>query len=234
MQKIGLGALSILLAGSIIAEIVGISTRWQMPLIFAALMLTLQMLGPIVDIRASLTSLVGQLSSPKIETLATPDAFYRSLRHALDLATSTLDLTHIRDNPPGDIGGTHPRGWFEEVVKWLKSEPSRSVRRIIAVRNPAMLAWAIELDHLCATNPQLNLDIRVVDWRIDAPAINMAIIDGKTVYLAITGGSMSRTPGLEISDLTIARYFGDYYNNLWNSSEPLRTYLGRLKEEPHT
>lgn len=146
-------------------------------------------------------------------------------------------LTHIRDNPPADFG-EHASGWFEAVVEWLEAVPERSVRRLIAVRNEAMYLWAEQLQQVGSKIARFQ--VRVVTWTIDAPAINVAIIDDNVVFLAVTGEMLERTRGIAVEDTSVAHYFSDYYNNLWHCAQPLGEYLqdhsrpgaGRSTEAP--
>lgn len=48
--------------------------------------------------------------------------------------------------------------------------------------------------------------------------INMAIIDETKVFLAITADIAERTAGLQINDHAMAKYFSDYYDNVWAHS----------------
>ena len=56
-------------------------------------------------------------------------------------------------------------------------------------------------------------------------AINMAIVDGKAVYLALTGSTPERTRGLGVEDEDAALYFTDYYENLWHAATDLGEWL---------
>jgi hypothetical protein len=58
-----------------------------------------------------------------------------------------------------------------------------------------MREWAeglLQSMHKCR-----RFEVRVVDWRVDAPAVNMAIIDNEVVFLAVTSDSVTRTGGVK-------------------------------------
>ena len=212
----------VLFVASIVKAIFGIEARWQIPLVFLSLLAIIRLLYPVEQIHTDVRYLRDLSTSAKISPYPTLDAFYSDLRHALSRAQYTLDLTHIRDNPPADFG-EHTSGWFDAVAEWVTKDSARSVRRLIAVRNEAMQEWAEELHAAAARLPQFH--IRVVKWDIDAPAVNMAIIDTSVVFLAVTGEMLERTRGIAVEDQAVAQYFSDYYNNLWHAGVPLDEFL---------
>jgi hypothetical protein len=222
--KLLLGLLAVLFVASILTSIFNVDAKWQTPLIFLALIAILRLLTPVDEIHTDVRYLRELSSSAKISPFPTIDAFYADLRHALSKATYSLDLTHIRDNPPQDFG-EHASGWFEAVLEWLSKDSARSARRLISVRNEGMRTWAAELQR--ASSQVSRLQVRVVDWSVDAPAINMAIVDANVVFLAVTGELLERTRGIAVEDHAVASYFTDYYNNLWHAAVPLDEFLSR-------
>ena len=86
-----------------------------------------------------------------------------------------------------------------------------------------MLAWAQHLAKSQSKMPRYH--IRVVDWSINAPALNMAVVDNKAVFLALTGETVERTKGFAIEDETTAEYFTHYYTVLWNAGVDLQEFL---------
>lgn len=222
-DRILIAVLAILFVASIIGAIVGVPAAWQTPIIVAALVAIMRLLAPVEEIHEDVKFLRGVASAMSIQSYATLQAFYADLTHAVEEAKETLDVTHIRDNPPDDFVGSRPSDYFHMVTTWLQADSSRSVRRVIAVRNAAMHAWAVQLAEAAAHMP--NYQVRVVDWSVAAPAINMAIVDGRAVFLAITGDTLERTRGLGIEDQTVSGYFCDYYGNLWRAAEPLDDFL---------
>jgi hypothetical protein len=76
-----------------------------------------------------------------------------------------------------------------------------------------MAKWANEEKQ--KANRVANYYFRVLEWALPFAFINMAIIDGHEVYLAITPGEIERTRGICIKDVEIVNYFRDYYHVLW-------------------
>lgn len=225
-HKVLLVILVILFVGSVVTAIENVEARWQVPLILLALIAIIRLVTPVEEIHTDVQYLKSLSTSAKVNPYPSLEAFYADLRHALSQAKYTLDLTHIRDNPPADFGD-HASGWFDAVVDWLEADPARSVRRLIAIRNEAMHEWAQELERVSDRLPRL--EVRVVTWNIDAPAINVAIIDGNVVFLAVTGEMLERTRGIAVEDPGVAHYFSDYYNNVWHCADSLSSYLAKRK-----
>jgi hypothetical protein len=199
-----------------------IPARWAPPVVLAALLVIILQISPVEEIHRDVRFLRELTVGVKVKTSDSIRKFYGDLLHALNSAEKTLDLTHIRDQPPDEFGESST-GYFEGVLKWLNEDSDRSVRRIISVRNRKMRAWAQYLATQCEEYP--GFQVRVIEWTIDAPAINVAIIDGQAVFLALTGEALQRTGGVALEDERVARFFSDYYDNLFNAATPLATYL---------
>ena len=163
---------------------------------------------------------------PKVGGYATYGEFYRDSSLALDQSSKKVDLTHIRDEPPQDFEGVSD--WFEEVIKWCDEHPYGKVRRLIAVSNDRMLAWAKELAEYVNNRPNYNFEVKVCQWTANFPAINMVIFDRRRVFIALTGSGVTETAGFQVSDRLIADYFVDYYNNIWGKSDGLDDFLDRV------
>lgn len=194
------------------------------PLVLAALYLLARLVGGIPEIRKDVRYLRdAAASNVRVQQMSNVKEFHDNLRLAVERATSTLDLTHIRETPPSDFGES-ASSFYDGLVKWCAVE-GRSIRRIICVRNASMYVWAKQLASDVEHLPQFQ--VRVIDWSTRAPAMNMAIVDGKAVYLALTGASLERTKGLGIEDDTTAKHFEDYYDNLWNAGKDLPVWLAQ-------
>lgn len=199
---------------------------WNVPVVLAALYAILRLVGPVPEIRTDVRYL-REVADVRVQRMPNVKEFYDSLDAAVRSATSTLDLTHIRDTPPADFGEQAGK-FFGNLVDWCTVE-GRSARRIISVRNAAMHEWAKQLAD--ETRHLSRFSVRVVEWSTDAPAINMAIVDEKAVYLALTGATTERTRGLGVEDEDAAQYFGDYYENLWRSAKDLDDWLAGYSRE---
>lgn len=169
---------------------------------------------------------------PKIAGYATYSEFYRDSLLALGQTSEKVDLTHIRDETPQDFQGV--LDWYEEIIKWCDEHQYGKLRRIIAISNERMLAWAQELAEQIKNRPYYNFEVRVCQWKSNFPAINMVIFDRRRVFIALTGFGATETAGFQISDHLIANYFIDYYNNIWVKSDNLNDFLDRVtKGEIH-
>jgi hypothetical protein len=109
--------------------------------------------------------------------------------------------------------------YFRSMLEWARANPSRVVRRIICVPDDAMLSWA-RLHH-AETRDISNNEVRAVDWMIEADALNLAIIDSSTVFLAFSGVSEQDIRGLSFKAELALTYFEVYFNQLWNAAMPL-------------
>ena len=210
---------------SIITAAFNVRAAWQTPFVLVALIFIISLLMPVEEIRTDVRYLrnVKEALTPT-RTYATQQELYGDLDRAVTQANATLDLTHIRDQPPSAFG-EEAGHYSEAVAAWLKQDNDHSVRRIISVRSPEMMVWARELRKLQERTPHYH--IRVVDWSIGAPALNMAIVDGKAVFLALTGDTFERTRGFAIEDVTTAEYFSHYYSTLWAAAAELGDFLDK-------
>ena len=213
-----------LAATSVVTAIFSVPAAWQTPIILLALILIISLLDPVAEIRTDVRYLRNVYTSAPSRNFNTTREFYDDLGRAVDQAVSTADLTHIRDNPPADFG-QEAETYSELIIEWLRRDPSHSARRIISVRSSAMMDYARALQQVQARVPSYR--IRVVDWSISAPALNMAIIDGKAVFLALTGETPERTKGFAVEDETTAKYFASYYSVLWGAAVELDEFLAR-------
>jgi hypothetical protein len=192
------------------------------PVVLLALYLLARLVGGVPEIRKDVRYLrEAAASNVRVQQMSNVKEFHDNLRLAVERANSTLDLTHIRETPPRDFGESAVQ-FYDGLQKWCRVE-GRSIRRIICVRNASMYVWAKQLAEETRDLPQF--EVRVIDWSTKAPAMNMAIVDGKAVYLALTGVSLERTKGLGIEDDTTAQYFQNYYDNLWSTGKPLPAWL---------
>lgn len=200
-----------------------VPASWNAPVVLLALFAIIRLVGPLPQIGKDVRYL-REIADVGVQRMPTVKDFYDSLMDGLAKAETTLDLTHIRDHPPADFGPGASE-FFTRLVDWCMTEQGRSIRRIISVRNVAMYEWALALAEQVADLPQF--EIRVIDWAPRAPALNMAIIDERAVYLALTGSTITRTRGLGIEDQKTAQYFRDYYETLWGSSTDLQDWLAK-------
>lgn len=212
-----------------------VTSAWNAPLVLLSLWLIVRLALLIPDIGTNVESIGRQVKSlvdaaeaTPVEKIDTVTEFYDSLSRSVAKAQHTLDLTHIRDTPPADFGPTAV-GFFNEVFEWCAAHESRSVRRVIAVPNPEMRAWAEQLREKTKELPRF--EVRVLDWHSAAPAINFAVVDEKAVFTALTGAMAGRTRGFAVDDEAVSRSFMDYFENLWRNSDDLAAWLAAHSDE---
>lgn len=188
-------------------------------LTLVALIAIITLLDPVEEINQGVKFLQTRTPSRSIPSV---NQMYSELNRAVDSATSSLDLTHIRDQRP-EAFGEEAEKYNARITVWLKEAPGRSVRRIISANHPDMQAWAKDLLTEVKVTPGYH--VKVVDWSINAPAPNLAIIDQRLVFLALSGDLPERTKGFVVEDPTTAEYFTDYYAGLWNAANDLEEYV---------
>jgi hypothetical protein len=190
--------------------------------ILAALVALLRVSAKLYDLDASTGELLQRArSGTNVQRFRTYPEFYEALSSELAGSKRSVRLTHIRNDPPAAF--QVDSNYFSDVEVWAKDHPGCSVRRVIAVNNERMHAWA---EALRATEESLpNFSVRVTSRSAGLPVINMAILDEKEVFLAISGESPEQTAGVWISDEEVGRYFSDYYDHLWTQSESLKQAL---------
>lgn len=223
-HKIFVGGLVAMLAWSVVAAIIRLPPTWQIPPVFMALLAIVKMVAPLEQIDETVQSIQSSVEA-QVKRYGGAEDFYADLSRSVRRAGTHIDLTHIRDSPPEDFKGSAPTGYFNYLLDWLAVSRSRTIRRVICVRNAKMRAWALQLHDAADKRP--NLHVRVIECGAETPIINMAILDNSEVYITFTGDIPERTPGVSIKDPAISRYFSEYYSTLWRAAEPLDSYLLR-------
>jgi len=219
------GLISAAVIFSIITELTNLDRGWYIPAVFLGILLVVRLLSPVDGMEKDLkylTEKVGTAST--VQSYDRVSDFYKQLRGAMTVADDTLDLTHIRRDAPEDFHGEHPSEYFKEVVQWARKHPDGQIRRVVAVSSEGMRVWAAKLND--ETAQVSNYRVRVIEWG-SIPAINMAILDRKTTFLAVTGEDADRTKGLAMENADISRYFIAYYDVLWRSGTPLNEWTAQ-------
>lgn len=213
--------LLVLAMASVLFALIGVPQAWGTPLILLALLAVIQMIRPIDELSRDLRYLRAVSNGITIQVFRTTPEFFSALADSVSRATSTLDLTHIRDQPPSEFGAQMV-SYSDAIVRWVRDEDG-SARRIIAVNSEAMFAWALQLRAELAGLPRYQ--VRVVEWAPGTPSLNFAILDGRAVYLSVTGSTLQRTRGLGVEDQDVGLYFSEYYETLWRSAVDLDEFL---------
>ncbi len=147
--------------------------------------------------------------------------FYKHLRKTIQSADTSIELTHVRPEPPSDF--PLARSYFEELMEWAGKNPCVSVRRIISITNLRMYLWAKELSDKIKDLP--NFYVGVVGWDMDIPMINMAVIDSTHVYLVVPSAIPETNTAIYIQNERIGGWFSKYYDLLWSLCAPLEKWL---------
>lgn len=153
--------------------------------------------------------------------------FYKDLRAATEQAHDKVRASYMRRFPPAKLG-SEAEGFFESSLAWARQD-AHHLRRIVCRPNEdALLSWVRDQDQK-SKEPGSHYLIRVVDWTVrDVDALSVAIVDEEVVFFAFSG-TEDEMRGFSIRNRAVARYFIDYHNQLWNSSEPLEQFL--VKQE---
>jgi len=221
-DRILVGSLVVVLIWSVVAAVINVPPAWQIPPVFIALLAIVRMVAPMDHIEEVVQSIRTSVTVSVTRNDSAED-FYQDLTHAVRKATSHIDLTHMRDTPPEDFKGLAPTEYFSHLLDWLAVSDSRTIRRVICVRNAKMRVWAERLHEVSRTTPGFH--VRVVDCGAAMPIINMAILDSREVYITFTGDIPERTPGVSMIDPVIGGYFSEYYTALWRAAVPLDDFL---------
>jgi hypothetical protein len=215
--------LSMLVVYSIVCGLFALSVVWQLPAIFAALVVILKVL---LEIREKL----GEAPTVSMEYYGTNAEFYSEMWSQVSRARRSVAATYIRKSPPTRFLGKDATAYFSNVLDWAREDPARrTMRRMIAVPDTEMRTWATA--HETDTNGMGNYEVRVLDWHVRADSLNMCVIDADTddatVFLAFSGETEQGMTGLRIRGSRAVAYFAHYYNQLWSEAEPLSEFISR-------
>jgi len=200
-----------------IEKIVDLPDGWEITLIFIAILMITRMLSTLYNIDSNIEKIIETEGLGLIHYHSYQE-FFKALEDEISQPPSSMDLTHIRKDPPSGLRSG--KNYFLEMEKMIKKNPDCIVRRIISIDSPEMLEWAEELLELTEKH-DTNFKVNVCDWNVGFPMINMSIIDGTKVFLAITANFVNDTPGIQIRDPEIVEYFIDYYDNMWANSDEI-------------
>jgi hypothetical protein len=215
-----LAVLSVLLAILDSIGVLHVNATWIIPVVLIALFAIIQTLDPVEEIHSDVRYLRTQAPEVKVQRFQGPKDFYTVYNGAIRNASASLDLTHIRRDSPERFGA-EAEASTRLVTDFV--DTGGSVRRIIAIRNDEIKAWARHLDK--ESRDQNNYHVCVVNWMNDVPPINMAIVDAKAVFLTVAGSTPDRVNGIGIEDAVIGEYFSAYYEQLYTSGVELSEWL---------
>lgn len=145
-------------------------------------------------------------------------AFYDALLEALGSAKESLDVTHIRPQPPRELDA-NAEEWYAAQLVWLQGDRGRRERRIVSLTSAAMMGWAKDLQR--ASEQLVGLDVTVISWQADIPALNMAVFDGKLAFFALPGDTPTSIRGFHTSNPAIVQDMSRLFERLWRSDASL-------------
>lgn len=151
--------------------------------------------------------------------------FYRDLRAFTERAHDMVRTSYMRRFPPARLG-SEAEAFFDSSLNWARQDTHHLRRIVCRPDEDALLAWVRDQDRKSEEVDSHYL-IRIVDWTVrEVDALSVAVIDEEVVFFAFSG-SEDEMRGFSIKNREVARYFIDYHNQLWNSSEPLKKFLAR-------
>jgi hypothetical protein len=213
--------LAVLIVISIVAgyfsNIINLPDNWEIPVILAALLLIVNMLKKLYVVDENTRKLLENLEVDVLKKYDTYDEYYSDLKNAVANAKKSLDLTHIRHEPPSAFSNSEK--YFDSIRDWCRKNRSGYMRRVTTISNERMKQWVRELK---ATEQEVsNYHVRICKWDAPFPMVNMSIIDKEMVFIALTADIAEKTCGLLIKDKKACLYFVQYFENIWAASAPI-------------
>jgi hypothetical protein len=151
--------------------------------------------------------------------------FYKDLRASTEHAHDMVRASYMRRFPPAKLGGDAEE-FFESSLNWARQDAHHLRRIVCRPDEDALLAWVRAQDQK-SQEPGSHYLVRVVDWTVrDVDALSVAIVDEDIVFFAFSGSEDSMR-GFSMRNRAVARYFIEYHNQLWSSSEPLERFLAK-------
>lgn len=206
---------------------------WHVPIIFVSLVVVLELISELSadldknhkKIEQSLSdtreinSVIQSSDFTEVEVYREYDQHFRDVSKQLESTSGKISLTHVQTDPPDSFGSTAVDEYYSRMEKWMENHPDGQVKRIITISNEAMYDWAQYLQGL--TEEHEKFRVRVCTWESEFPMINMALLDGKTAYFALTFGHAQDTRCLRIEDTEVVEMYEQYFDYMWRQSENL-------------
>lgn len=203
---------------AIASGLLGWDKYWQLPVILLLLFVIVRLVSPIDRVAKQ----VGDLHSAaavRVHIYENISDLYADLRIEISRAKRSLNLTHIYDSPPPIFAHLDLSAYFDDIDEWVRSGKNRSVHRIISCHDDGMRQWAGILLAKCQENPRFH--VKVVDWAMKAPPLNLAIIDQSVVFIVVAGHGLEQTVGMSIHSPIVAGHYLQYYELLLSKSTDL-------------
>jgi hypothetical protein len=196
-------------------DIIKLPDNWEIPVILTALLLIVNMLKKLYEVDDNTKKLLTNLEIDVLTKFDKYDEFYKQLQSAIASAKISLDLTHIRNEPPSAFSNSEK--YFDGVQDWCKKNKSGYLRRVTTMSNDSMIQWVKELKK--TEQAITNYHIKICEWTTSFPMVNMAIIDKEMVFITLTADIAEKTSGILIKDKKATQYFVQYFENIWATSK---------------
>lgn len=208
------------------ASFVSVPDNWFVSAIFVALLFIVEDLRQVNQIEEKLDNMMNEAGWSQTIVFPSYEEFYDSLNRSVGQADSSLYLTHVRNQSPEDFDAESTRNYFSKLEDWCEQNPSGQIKRVTTLSNKKMVEWGEELSE--RTSNTNNFYVKVCDWRLDFPFINLAIIDEEIVYIALTADTAQETTGVRIHDKEVAESFVNYFNYMWMNSDDIDGKISEL------
>jgi hypothetical protein len=205
---------------SIILGVINVSVRWYIPGIFMAMYLIYQTL---IGTRPSRTGLESSFYGSNSE-------FYSSTQRRMQSATRHIWVTYVRLVPPPGFESPEADSYFKYGLAWARQNRDRELRRIVGAPDQGPVAeWLVR--HYSETKDIGNYLVRVSPFSGPVDGINIAIIDDRAVFIALSGEG-NRLTGHSLDTPEAVHAFREYFLQWWDSCERLEDYTRRISSGP--
>ena len=215
----------------------GVAKALELPLIFASLIIVIELSQRQDVAMAALDKRVASMESNLAALIAaamgqhdgTEVKFYRNrqlyeaTRQAVEQAKSRVYVTYLRNYGPGRSDGSHTH--VQACRDWALRHPDHRFRRVIRHGPNAGLADFISDEHeaeLTASAQDRHYHVRLVPYEeFQTETVRVGLYDYDTVFLTYSS-DVDAVVGLSIKSREIVQqYFEPYFDKLWESAKPI-------------
>jgi hypothetical protein len=202
---------------SVILDLLNVDVKWYVPAIFMAMYLIYQ-------------TLIGmRLREPGLESTfyGSNSEFYSSTQRKMQSATRHIWVTYVRLVPPPGFESPEADSYFKYGIAWARQNRDREFRRIVGAPDGGPVsAWLVQ--HYEETKSVGNYLVRVSPFSGPVDGINIAIIDDRAVFIALSGEG-NRLTGHSLETAEAVHAFREYFLQWWDSCEKLEDYVQRIE-----
>lgn len=215
----------------------GVAKALKLPLIFASLILAIELLqrqdAAVAALDRRVASMESNLAALTVAAMRQHDGtevkFYRNrqlyeaTRHAVERAKSRVFVTYLRSSGPSRSDGAH--AYMEACRDWALRHADHRFRRVIRHGPDAGLADFIA-DELAAefsaSAQDRHYHVRLVPYEeFQAETVRIGLYDYDTVFLTYSS-DVDSIIGFSIKSREIVQqYFEPYFDKIWESARPI-------------